>query len=43
MDRKGNDAPLRKLASAEDLRGKKSGDHKDGHGKIGRASCRERV
>ena len=33
MDRKDNDAPLRKLASAEDLRGKKSGDHKDGHGK----------
>lgn len=33
MDHKGNDAPLRKLASAEDLRGKKSGDHKDGHGK----------
>lgn len=33
MDRKGNDAPLRKLASAEDLRGKKSGDHTDGHGK----------
>lgn len=33
MDHKDNDAPLRKLASAEDLRGKKSGDHKDGHGK----------
>ena len=33
MEQKGHDAPLKKLASAEDLRGKKSGDHKDGHGK----------
>ena len=33
MDQKGNDAPLKKLASAEDLRGKKSGSHEEGHGK----------